>query len=333
MKTCSLFVTTTLALMVTASAHARTFAMPSNPEDNIISEFPDGNPYTMADPGGTLLEVARRFNLGQTEIVQLNPDIDRWLTKEGDIVRLANLRILPDAPHTGIVLNVAETRLYYYPPTAKGRPGVVHTYPVGIGREDWATPLGQTKVIDKIKNPTWRPPEAIRREHAADGDFLPTAVPPGPDNPLGAYALYLGFKGYRIHGTDKPYSIGLRATHGCTRMYPEDIEELFPMIPKGTPVNIINQPVKAGWLNGTLYVEIHPGLEGEELPYAQLYQLALAAIKKANKNQMPIIDNAALQQAVEKGDGIPVAVHSHNGANTPVAVDESANADSTFLPQ
>jgi L,D-transpeptidase ErfK/SrfK len=322
-----------LLFAFTVEAHARTLPMPSNPGDSVVREYPDGEQYTLPDNGGTLLEVARRNNLGQTEIVQLNPDVDRWLTKDGDVVRLPNMRILPDAPRIGIVLNMAETRMYYYQPHGKDQPRFVRTYPIGIGREGWNTPLGATKVIHKVKNPSWYPPESIRAEHAADGDPLPAVVPPGPDNPLGAYAMHLGFSGYRIHGTDKPYSIGLRATHGCTRLYPEDIEELYSLVPVGTPVNIVNQPAKAGWLDGELYVEIHPGLEGEELSYGQLLQLALAAIQKANDNQMPDIDQEKLKLAIKKADGVPVALFRRdNPADVrPVANREAADENASSV--
>ncbi|MGR8935548.1 MAG: L,D-transpeptidase family protein [Gammaproteobacteria bacterium] len=309
-------VTFILLFSFSSQSLALTVPMPANPNDEVISVSPDGNSHTLAENGETLLDVARRFDLGQTEIVRLNPDVDRWLPKNGELVRVANLRILPDAPRHGIVLNVAEARMYYYQTIGANQPRFVRTYPIGYGREEWNTPLGATKVINKMKNPVWRPPASIRAEHAAQGDPLPAEVPAGPDNPLGAFALYLGFSGYRIHGTDKPYSIGLRATHGCTRLYPEDIEELFPLVAVGTPVNIVNQPAKAGWLDDTLYVEIHPGLEHEELPNEQLLQLALAAIQKANNNQMPTIDGAALKQALENTNGIPVAVyHRENFGN------------------
>lgn len=311
-------------------AAALTIPMPSNPSDDVISVSPDGNPYTLAENGETLLDVARRFDLGQTEIVRLNPDVDRWLPKNGEIVRVANLRILPDAPRNGIVLNVAEARMYYYQTIGKGQAAFVRTFPIGYGREEWDTPLGMTKVINKMKNPVWRPPASIRAEHAAQGDPLPVEVPPGPDNPLGAYALYLGFSGYRIHGTDKPYSIGLRATHGCTRMYPEDIAELFPLVSPGTQVNIVNQPAKAGWLGDTLYVEVHPGLEHEELPYGQLQQLALRAIQKANNDQMPAIDEMALKQALDNANGIPVAVFKRSSPS--VTNDLEPNSDSAIAP-
>jgi L,D-transpeptidase ErfK/SrfK len=153
-------------------------------------------------------------------------------------------------------------RLYYFPEACTGAEECeVATYPVAIGRMDWKTPLGTAHVTSKKANPAWNPPESIRLEAEADGRYLPKVVPPGPDNPMGAYALYLDLPGYRIHGTNRPYGVGMRATHGCVRMYPEDIEVLFNEIPVGTDVQIVSQPVKFGWDGDTLFMEVHPPLE------------------------------------------------------------------------
>jgi L,D-transpeptidase ErfK/SrfK len=253
--------------------------------------------------------VARSFNLGQTEIVTLNPKLDRWLIKKGTVVRLPNRRILPDTPHEGITLNIAEYRMYYYP---ANQPGIVKSYAHGIGRQDWKTPLGKTSVAKKVKDPSWHPPESIRREHAANGDPLPVIVPPGPNNPLGAYALHLALPGeYRIHGTDvdKIYGIGMQITHGCVRMYPEDIETLYNSVPIGTAVYIVKQPIKVGWLNNTLYIEAHPDLEGEEKTQDERYALALALIQKANNGELPEFDQVALNQTLKELDGTPLALY------------------------
>jgi L,D-transpeptidase ErfK/SrfK len=222
---------------------------------------------------------------------------------------LPNRRILPDSPHEGITLNISEYRMYYY---SANQPGIVKSYAHGIGRQDWQTPLGRTTVIKKVKDPAWHPPESIRREHAANGDPLPVIVPPGPNNPLGAYALYLNLPGdYRIHGTDvdKIYGIGMQITHGCVRMYPEDIEALYNSAPIGTPVYIVKQPIKVGWLNNTLYVEAHPDLEGEEKTQDQRYAVALALIQKANNGELPEFDQVALNQALKDLDGTPVPLY------------------------
>jgi len=225
------------------------------------------------------------------------------------VVRLPNRRILPDSPHDGITLNIAEYRMYYYP---AGAPGTVRSYAHGVGRQDWQTPLGRTTVAKKVKNPAWHPPESIRREHAANGDFLPEIVPPGIHNPLGAYALYLNLPGdYRIHGTDidKIFGIGMQITHGCVRTYPEDIEALYNSVEIGTPVYIVKQPIKVGWLDNTLYVEAHPDLEGEEKTQDQRFAIALALIKKANKGEEPDFDQVALNKALTDIDGVPVAIY------------------------
>ncbi|MGZ4969126.1 MAG: L,D-transpeptidase family protein [Methylobacter sp.] len=305
---------TILLSVIGGHAHATTYAMPANPNDTVITQYPDGMPLTRADEDETLLDVARRFLLGQTEIVRLNPDVDRWLVKKGEIVRLSNKRILPDSPHNGITLNIAEYRMYYYPPTKKGQaPQQVMSYAHGVGRQDWKTPLGKTKVARKIMNPEWHPPESIRREHAANGDPLPVIVPPGPHNPLGTRALYLDLPGeYRIHGTDidKINGIGMQITHGCVRMYPKDVEELYDLVAVGTPVYIVKQPIKVGWLDNVLYVEAHPDLEGEETTMDQRFAVALGLIQKNNNNQeLPDFDQQALNKALKEQTGEPIAIY------------------------
>lgn len=260
----------------------------------------------------TFLEIARLFNLGQTEIRLANPGLNPWLLQDGTEVLLPKLFVLPDAPRRGIVINIPEMRLYYFPPARSGEPSKVITHPVSIGRMDWATPLGATRVVAKVKDPVWVPPESIKKEHAADGDFLPDVVPPGPDNPLGKYALRLGIPGYLIHGTDeaKEFGIGMRVTHGCVRMYPEDIERLFPEIPVGTPVTFVNQPIKLGWLNDELYIEVHPPLEekGHSYSYEEMLGQALALIERKTEGIRVRVQGSALRKALEEQNGIPVKI-------------------------
>lgn len=297
-----------LLLLPCDFAAATDFLLPLNPEDSLIGDLPEQANYVEARQEDTLLDVARRYNIGQNEIVLLNPKVDRWLPGEGAKVRITNSRILPDSPRKGITLNLPEFRLYYYPPAKKGQHRLVTTHPISIGRQDWNTPLGKTSIIGKKKDPTWTPPESIKKEHAAFGDILPNVVPAGPDNPLGRYAMRLGVPGYLIHGTNKPYGVGMRVSHGCVRMYPEDIDKLFPEIRVGTPVYIVNQPLKVGWLNDTLYIEVYPPLEGENPGYHVLLENALDLIEKANNNRIPVLDGAALRQALEEKTGIPVAI-------------------------
>lgn len=203
-------------------------------------------------------QLAINYDLGYTEIKQANPTVDPWLPGEGTQLTLPTQHILPDAPREGIVLNLAEMRVYYYPPAGSDKAGNVVTFPVGIGRKGWNTPLGKARIVRKKAHPDWHPPASIRKEHAEKGDPLPRVVPAGPDNPLGQYALYLNLPGYLMHGTNKPSGIGLRVSHGCVRFYPKDIAKMFKMVSVGTAVDIVNQPYKTGWNNGRLYLEVHP---------------------------------------------------------------------------
>lgn len=207
-----------------------------------------GTYVTNADD--TLLDVARDHDLGYVEMRAANPGIDPWLPGAGASLVLPTQHVLPDAPRRGIVINLPELRLYYFPPGDEAP----RSFPLGIGGEGKETPVGRTQVARKRPRPNWIPTAS---EHADDPD-LPTVVGPGPDNPMGEYALYLGWTGYAIHGTNKPYSIGRRDSHGCIRMYPEDIELLYRVLPIGTQVAVLDQPVKIGWLGDELYLEIHP---------------------------------------------------------------------------
>ncbi len=209
----------------------------------------------------TLVDIARRHGLGYEEIIRANPEVDSWLPGEGTEVVLPTRYVLPPGPRSGVILNLAEYRIYYYPEPAGDELGVVMTYPISIGRMDWETPLGRTRIISKVRNPAWYPPASVRAEHAAAGDPLPRIVPPGPKNPLGAYAMRLGIPGYLIHSTNRPAGVGMRVSHGCIRMLPEDIGFLFEKVDVNTPVRIINEPIKLGWDGDQLILEVHQALE------------------------------------------------------------------------
>jgi len=222
----------------------------------------------------TLVDIARRHGLGYQDIVRANPGVQVWLPGEGTEVILPTRFVLPPGPREGLVLNLAEYRMYYFPKPKDGEPAYVYVYPMSIGRMDWETPLGRTKIVAMAKNPAWYPPQSVRDEHAADGDPLPRIVPPGPANPLGSRALRLGIPGYLIHGTNRPAGVGMRVSHGCIRMFPEDIEFLFQHIGVNTVVRIINAPVKIGWDGEALVVEVHPLLESPQpLVEASLQQI------------------------------------------------------------
>lgn len=210
----------------------------------------------------TLLDLARREGLGFEDIARANPDVDPWVPGEGTQIVLPTRYVLPGVAWEGVVINLPELRLYYFPKPVGDAEPIVETYPISIGRMDWGTPLGSTRVISKVADPSWYPPQSIRDEHAADNRPLPPVVPAGPDNPLGRHAMRLDIPGYLIHGTNKPAGVGMRVTHGCIRMFPEDIERLFALIPLQTPVQIINQPYKMGWgSEGELVMEAHLPLE------------------------------------------------------------------------
>ena len=267
----------------------------------------------------TFVDIARAYDLGFDELVQANPDVDPWLPGAGTAVVLPTRFILPDAPREGIVLNIGTKRIFYFPKPAAGEPARVITHPVGIGREGWSTPIGPTRVVSKVKDPVWTVPASIRREHAEAGDPLPARVPAGPDNPLGAYALRLGFPSYLIHGTNKPSGIGMRVSHGCVQLFPEDIESLYGQVAVGTPVRIVNQPQLLGWQDGNLYLEAHPALEDDKrnLQAALDKQLArelgrrkaagsVGSATATGTGSEIVIDGALVAATLKEGRGFPV---------------------------
>ena len=207
----------------------------------------------------TFAALGETHDLGYLELVAANPGVDPWLPGEGTDIILPTRFILPPGPREGIVINLAEYRLYYYP---EGQ-SVVHTYPLGIGREGWGSPVGNTRISAMTSNPAWYPPQSIRDEHAADGDPLPRVVPPGPDNPLGPYKMTLAMPGYLIHGSNKKFGIGMRVSHGCFRMLNHNVLELAGRVKVGTPVRIIDEPYKFGVSQGKVYLEAHTPLQEE----------------------------------------------------------------------
>jgi L,D-transpeptidase ErfK/SrfK len=264
------FVAFSLLVSLAGAAGAREYAL--SPDSDVVGEIQ----VIQTVYEDTFVDLARRFDVGYQDLVRANPGVDPWLPGEGTEIVIPTLFVLPDAPRRGIVLNVPELRLYYFPDVDGSR---VVTHPISVGREGWNTPYGPTTVVRKKHLPTWTPPQSVREEHAARGDFLPGVVPPGPDNPLGEHALYLGFPGYLIHGTNQPRGLGMRVSHGCIRMFPEDVAALFDVVEPGTPVTIVNQPYKLGWGEGGLYMEAHPPLteETEEWTETELSRLYVAA--------------------------------------------------------
>lgn len=299
--------------LLTPVVQAEILSMPA-PGNELVGEIR----YVRAKYEDTLIDIAREFSIGQDEIVMANPKVDRWLPGRDTSVLLPRQFILPQAPRSGIVVNIPEMRLYFYPASSPKQSAIhVITYPISVGRMDWHTPLGATRVVQKIKDPSWRPPKSIKAEHARDGEILPDVVPPGPDNPLGQYAMKLGVPGYLIHGVDvdKSYGIGMRVTHGCIRMYPEDIDKLFPEVGVGTPVYLVNQPIKLGWLNNELYMEVSQPLDEDVMSYDTLYSIAMSLISKKTAERSIPLNMTTIQLAIRKPSGIPVQI-SGNGATS-----------------
>ncbi len=246
----------------------------------------------------TLSDIARRFNVGYEEIVAANPGVDPWLPKAGTEIVIPTEFVLPHAKREGIVINLAAMRLFYFPKTKPGEPQQVITHPIGIGRVGWRTPEGNTRIVSKTAAPAWTPTAAIRKEHAADGDPLPKVVPPGPDNPMGTHVLRLGWPEYAIHGTDKPPSIGLRGTHGCLRMYPEDIVGIYDAVPVGAPVTVVNQPFLVGWRGDTLVMQTYPVLEDEKRKPHQRTDQLINRARKSMQGGYGARANVAVNQAL-----------------------------------
>ena len=259
----------------------------------------------------TFLKLARRFDIGFQEIVIANPNVDPWLPGEGTQVIIPTRYILPKTKREGLVLNLAEMRLYYFPKYSSDKPKYVYTYPISIGKDGWDTPHSESRVIAKTKNPTWHPPESIRKEHEERNDPLPLSVPPGPDNPLGKYAIRLSLAGYLIHGTNEPRGIGMKVTHGCIRLHPDDIKDLFNRVSVDMPVTIVDQPYKVAWHKDKLYAEMHPSGGDESTTNSryltQFVQSIIAATKSSNEYR--INWNLANQLAKNKS-GLPIIVGS-----------------------
>jgi L,D-transpeptidase ErfK/SrfK len=254
----------------------------------------------------TLPDLARRYDLGHGEIVSANPGVDPWLPGTGTPILLPTRYILPEGERRGIVVDLAQMRLFHFPEAGAGQPPQVATYPIGVGREYRLPPLGSTRVTRKARKPTWYPPDWVRKEHAKDGDVLPPSVPPGPDNPLGEFALYLALPGYLIHGTNRPWGIGMRVSGGCVRLYPEDIGSLYERVPVGTPVRIVGEPFVLGRHAGALYLKVFPRLgddaDGGERDLTPVVRAVLARLAPGEQ-----ADWDAVMRAVGRR-GVPVQV-------------------------
>ncbi|MBS3955451.1 MAG: L,D-transpeptidase family protein [Methylomicrobium sp.] len=256
-------------------------------------------------PDESLPIIAREFGLGFDEITRANPDLDPWIPKPAATVNLPLRFILPDAPKQGVVLNIAAKRLFYFPGKAAAK---VLTYPVGIGREGWETPTGKTKIVSKKARPSWTVPESVLKEHAKKGDKLPKVVPAGENNPLGLYALRLGFDGYLIHGTNKPYGVGMEVSHGCVRLYPEDVEQLFNQTSVGTPVRVVDQPFLTAWDNNDLFLQAYQPVHKSQSATKKLLKALMTRLQGIESQSGRAINWDKVDKALQRLDGVPVAI-------------------------
>jgi L,D-transpeptidase ErfK/SrfK len=295
-----------LTLVAANLAHATTYTLAKS-DDSVVGE--DQTIVTVYED--TLYDLAAKYSLGSEELIRVNPGIDPWLPGAGKTLTVPGRHILPPGPREGIVVNLPEHRLYYYPkPAKRGGPIQVITYPVSIGKMDWHSPLGVTHVIQKQKDPTWFPTESVRKEHEANGDPLPARVPPGPDNPLGQYAMRLavGNGTYLIHGTNNPIAVGLAVTHGCIRMYPDDVAALFPLIPVGTSVRLINEPVKVAWVDGELLLEAHPPVDAQGQSFEPNLDQFSQLLQTAVGDTTVAIHWDYAREVLQKADGVIATV-------------------------
>ena len=256
----------------------------------------------------TLPDIARANGLGFREIKLANPGVDTWLPGRGTEIVLPTRYVLPGTPKVGIVLNIPEMRLYYYPPQDAGQASEVITHPIGVGRQGWATPYLDTRIIQKKTRPSWYPPESIRKEHAEMGDPLPKRVPPGPKNPLGNYMMRLGMPEYIIHGTNKPFGIGMRVSHGCIRLYPENIKSLYQQVTLNTPVRIVNQPYKVGRLEDKIYLEAHPYLEEDTEQFEGNLTSVVEMLIDITGERGHQVDWDLVKTVIAESNGIPVEI-------------------------
>lgn len=266
--------------------------------------------YTRAED--TLSDLARTYGLGYDELLAANPGVDPWLPGDGTPILLPTQFVLPDVPREGVVLNVAAKRLFYFPRVAEGQPRIVKTYPIGIGRVGWETPTGATRVVAKAVDPHWYVPASVRQEHAEQGNPLPAVVPPGPDNPLGNRVLQLDMPGYLIHGTNQPYGVGMRVSHGCVRLYPEDIEFLYELVAIGETVRIVNEPFLLGRLGDELYFEAHAPLEDDTLSAEQRIDALLVRAAESGGLHLRQADRDHLRALASIANGVPARVATHD---------------------
>ena len=316
-------VTIPIVMSLAAPAAAAEFQL--SPQDNAVGRV---SSYEVR-PSDNLMDVARSLDVGFTQLMAVNLGINPWLPRPGTRITVPDFYLLPNAPHQGIVIDLPAQRLFYFPPGKKS----VETYPIGIGMIGAQTPVGPTKVTWKEPNPTWVPPASIRAEFPD----LPASIPPGPDNPLGDFALHLGWPSYLIHGTNKPDAVGRDVSHGCIRLYPEDIDRLFHQVAVGTPVRVVDDEVKLAWVGSDLYMEMHPTKEQADevdvdgtltqIPAPADLQTRIAAIAG---DRIDRVDWDMVHRVAEQRTGVPTKITESAEASLPA--ETAPSADETVTP-
>jgi len=283
---------------------SRNYFVLESPDQTVVGE----PQIVFTSETDTFSDIAREYGLGYDDLVAANPDIDPWLPGTNTPILLPTQYVLPDTQYKGVVLNIASKRLFYYPAVKEGEPVQVMTYPIGIGRVGWETPLGDTKVVAKATDPSWYVPWSVQQEHKEMGDPLPPVVPPGPDNPLGSHVLKLAMPGYLIHGTNQPYGVGMRVSHGCVRLYPENIELLYSMVEIGETVSIVNEPFLIGRRNGELFLESHSPLEDDTITTDDRLQKVFDSARNASGAFSDQLEQGYAKSVVSDARGVPVRV-------------------------
>lgn len=308
----NIFLTSTLlcGLFISTPSQALTYALPSAP-NNVVGEIREA----VVEPGDDFHTLARRYDMGYYQLIEANPGIDPDHPRAWSKIIIPSKFVLPNTAHHGIVINLAELRLYYYPP----KQNIVMTFPIGIGREGWSTPVGSAKILTKKKDPTWTVPPSILKDAQEKGQPLPAAIPPGPENPLGRYAMRLSIPSYLIHGTNYPDGVGMRSSAGCIRMYPEDVEKLFQQVNIGTPVQIVNDAYKAGWSNDRVYLEAHLPLQEQQKDYDSSSEPLVKVVNDAMGQQKVDIDWIKAHNIADAQRGIPATI-SRSATNMEIPI-------------
>ena len=315
------------ALLATAS-EAAVFTLPPN-AGSLIGQ----DQQIQTQSADTLLDLARKYSVGYWEIQEANPRVDMWLPGQGTGLTIPGRFIVPPVDHKGIVINLPQHRLFYFPKTRRHDQPIVITYPVSPGEGDFPTPVGVTRIIRKVPHPVWIPTAHILKAHRDAGDPIPKIWPAGPDNPMGEWALEttLSHGEIYIHGTNNPMAIGMSVTHGCVRLYPEDIAALYPVVKVGTPVTIVNEPVLASLQDGELYLEVHPPTTSNHVPAPPDFDKISQIIDGVIGKNTVAIDWDKVRQVATQANGIPQLIGIQADYTPPAAPGTQTPTQETTL--